>query len=142
MTRHHYYVEWVDTIYPEPCHHAHTLEASSPEQAGGEALLRSYGAVRPAGAPERVTVDGLVYAVDEWVEASVYLVPNWAPPERAQVERCLRHVRLARASLQPFAGRYGSLAERRARGVHAELGELEARTEALLAELPRFGGSS
>jgi hypothetical protein len=74
--------------------------AGTPEQAGAEALLRCYGPVRPAGAPDAVTVDGVPYQVDEWVEAAVYLVPQTpAALARARAARGLRHLRLARAAL-------------------------------------------
>jgi hypothetical protein len=110
------------------------VEADAPERAAADALLMTYGAVRPAGAPERVTVNGLAYRVDEWVEAAIYLVPESDGPARAAAERGLRHLELARKALAHFNEATGPQA-RAGRGIVAEIDELGARLEVLAQDL-------
>lgn len=80
--------------------------AATPEGAAAEALLAYYGHVRPALAPDRVTVDGTTLLVDEWTESAVFLVPeaDHRAADRARLERGLRHLRAAKTALAAIDG--------------------------------------
>jgi hypothetical protein len=84
------------------------VEASIPAEAAEEALLHCYGPMRPAEAPSRVDVEGVVYAVDEWHEARVWLYPEASPSAQrlARTERGLAFVRLARQALGTTTASY------------------------------------
>ena len=96
--------------------------AATPEGAAAEALLAYYGHVRPALAPDRVTVDGTTLLVDEWTESAVFLVHEADPraAERARLELAVVDLRaraLAAARLHALRVDLGALLARRLGGL-------------------------
>ncbi len=114
--------------------------AATPEQAAAEALLAYYGPLRPALAPDRVTVDGVTLRVDEWQEAAIWLTPEGSDAraaDRARAERGLRHVRAAKDALAAI-----NLGSRVVVGAQLRVLDVEAYLVRLCAELDASDGGA